>query len=48
VAPATVLREMGDLALILNHAMKEWGIVLPVNPLNHVKRPKCRTPAVAG
>lgn len=40
VAPATVLREMGDLALILNHAMKEWGIVLPVNPLNHVKRPK--------
>ncbi len=40
VAPATVLREMGDLALILNHAMKEWGIVLPVNPLKQVKRPK--------
>ncbi len=29
VSPATVLREMGDLALILNHAMKEWGVVLP-------------------
>lgn len=40
VAPATVLREMGDLALVLNHAMKEWGIVLPINPLKNVKRPK--------
>jgi integrase len=40
VSPATVLREMGDLALVLNHAMKEWGIVLPVNPLKLVKRPK--------
>lgn len=40
VSPATVLREMGDLALIINHAMKEWGVVLPVNPLKLVKRPK--------
>lgn len=40
VAPATVLREMGDLALVLNHAMKEWGIVLAINPLKNVKRPK--------
>lgn len=40
VAPSTVLREIGDLALVLNHAMKEWGIVLPSNPFKNVKRPK--------
>lgn len=40
VSPATVVREMGDLSLILKHAMREWGIVLPVNPLNFVKRPR--------
>ena len=40
VAPATVLREIGDLALVLNHAMKEWGIVLPCNSFKNVKRPK--------
>jgi hypothetical protein len=37
VAPSTVLREMGDLALVLNHSMKEWGIVLPSNPFKNVK-----------
>ena len=36
VAPDSVLREMGDLALVLNHAMKEWGIVLPSNPLKNL------------
>ena len=40
VSPATVLREMGDLALVMNHAIKEWGLVLPFNPLKQVKRPK--------
>lgn len=40
VAPSTVLREIGDLALVLNHAMKEWGLVLPSNPFKSVKRPK--------
>lgn len=40
VAPSTVLREIGDLALVLNHSMKEWGIVLPSNPFKNVKRPK--------
>ena len=40
VAPSTVLREIGDLALVLNHAMKEWGVVLPSNPFKSVKRPK--------
>lgn len=40
VAPSTVLREIGDLALVLNHAIKEWGLVLPSNPFKSVKRPK--------
>ena len=40
VSPATVLREMGDLSLIIKHAMMEWHVVLPGNPLNLVKRPK--------
>lgn len=40
VTASTVLREIGDLALVKNHAMKEWGLVLPSNPFKSVKRPK--------
>ncbi|MGE0082526.1 MAG: site-specific integrase [Thiohalomonadaceae bacterium] len=40
VAPATVVRELGMLQQVITHAMREWEIVLPANPVKLVKRPK--------
>lgn len=42
VRPATVVREMGLLQRVIAHAMQEWEIALPRNPLQGVVRPKVK------
>jgi integrase len=55
VRPATVVREMGLLQRVIAHAIQEWGIALPRNPVQGVSRPKVKNardrrfkPAVKG
>lgn len=38
VSGATVIRELGILSAVLNHARREWGIHVE-NPIRYVKRP---------
>lgn len=38
VGPATIIRELGILSAVLNHARREWGIHVE-NPIRYVKRP---------
>jgi len=38
VGPASILRELGILSAVLNHARREWGIHIE-NPIRYVKRP---------
>jgi integrase len=38
VAASTIIREMGILSAVLNHARREWGIHVE-NPIRYVKRP---------
>ncbi len=42
VLPATVVREMGLLQRVIAHAMQEWEISLPRNPVQGVVRPKVK------
>ena len=37
VAPATVVRELGMPQEVITHAMREWEIMLPTNPVKLVK-----------
>lgn len=39
VKPASVHREMNLVSSVFSHAIKEWGIRLPHNPVSEVKRP---------
>jgi integrase len=39
VAPASVVRELGLIQQVITHAMREWNIALPSNPVTLVKRP---------
>ena len=38
VGPSTIIREMGILSAVLNHARREWGMHVE-NPIRYVKRP---------
>lgn len=38
VGPASIIRELGILSAVLNHARREWGIHIE-NPIRYVKRP---------
>ena len=40
VAPATVNRGLAVLSHVIEHARREWGIDLPMNPVASVSRPK--------
>ena len=40
VAPATVVRELNTIAHALKIAQREWGVFLPRNPAELVRRPK--------
>jgi integrase len=40
VMPATVVRELGLLQQVVDHAMREWDVVIANNPFKLVKRPK--------
>jgi integrase len=42
VLPATVVRELGLLQRVIAHAMQEWEIALPRNPVQGVVRPKVK------
>ncbi len=39
-AGATVLKDLNALSHVLDVAMKDWGIALPVNPAKQVRRPQ--------
>ena len=40
VSAATVNRDMNLLSAIFTHAIREWRIPLPANPVRNVRRPK--------
>ena len=40
VAPATVNRGLAVLSHVIEHARREWGIDMPLNPVASVSRPK--------
>lgn len=39
ISPASVNREMNLISGVFSHAIKEWGVPLPINPVQQISRP---------
>jgi len=48
VKPATVVKELGLFRVSLNVARREWGLHLPVNPVELISKPKVYDGMICG